>query len=264
MINLLLMRDKLTMILKALNLWGIYAFIYGRWIKARTKKPWVLGRVACLGADTYPMLNTNLPLINIQKGRVDYIWRVNKKVKGAIAKTTKIVPYIKREDIKGLIVQEEFSHLSFPSNPAFIFLDSYAELTDQLFVAKNQNTSFCCNYSDLDPSFNNEFTAEGLLPLKDLSEHYRNFFTLLRERFGNIDIIFIHFPCKLDNRIEFINRHHKIKEVIAEMSHTFQPFYVYEVPDEIVQHAKDDNFPYHYHESTYLYLKEMINKNHFE
>ncbi len=258
------MRDKFTRILKTLKLWGVYAFIYGRWIKERTKQPWVLGRAACLGTDTYPMLHTTLPLINIQKGRVDYLWRVNKKFQGVKAKAAKIVPYVKRNDIKGLIVQEEFSDLSFKRIPEFVYMDSYAELTDQLFVSKKKDTSFCCNYSDLDPSFKKEFIAEGLLPLNELMEHYRNFFTLVRERFGSIDIIFIHFPCKLDQREEFITRHYTIKEVIAELSHTFQPFFVYDVPNDQVKHADNDNFPYHYHETTYMYLQNEINKNHFD
>ncbi len=257
------MKARLIRIVKACKLWGIYIAAFGARMKRRTTQPWVLARVACLGMDTYQLLNTRLPLYNIQKGRVDYLYRVNTGIPGVRARAKAIIPFIERDDIKELIMQEEFSDLLFQRPPEMLYMDSYSELTDQLFVSKKNAGSFCCNYSDLLGNFTNDFIAEGLLPENSLVTHYRNFFSLIRERFGAIDILFIHFPCKLDAREEFISRHHSIKEAIQMIHTEFLPFYIYEVPDEMVEHAANDRFPYHYGAVTYQYLQALINKNHF-
>ncbi len=260
------MRGRMYKVLNVLGLWGWYAIIFNKLIKRVTSKPWVLGRVACLGTDTYRLLNTQFPLYNFQKARVDYFYRVNSGESEIRAKAEKIVRFIKRDDIKELIIQQQRAVFNFNTPPEFLFMDSYAELTDQLFVACKGNTSFCANYSDLEPAFERDFISEGLMPSKDLKESYRQFYTLIRERFGMIDIIFIHFPSKLESRELFIKRHDHIKQVINEIKDEFQPFYVYEVPDSIVDFPGNDmdKFPYHYNKETYSFLKEIINQNHFK
>ena len=257
------MKNSILWFIDWAGLWGLYIKLYGYWTKRRTRKPWILGRVACLGLDTYQLLNNRLPLYNIQKGRVDYLYMINTIKPAATTAADRVMKYIIRDDIKALILQQAFADFSFATAPQMLYMDSYSELTDQLFVSKNSPASFCCNYTDLSNEFTNEYTALGLLPENEFIEHYRVFFSFIRQKYGSIDIIFIHFPCKLETRETFVKRHHLIKEAINIVHTLFPPFYIHEVPDNIVAHAAGDDFPYHFSANTYLYLKEVIEKLHF-
>src|ERR1700712_2747649 len=137
-------------------------------------------------------------------------------------------------------------------------MDSYAELTDQLFVQQSGQSSFCANYGDLDKSFTNTFVCEGLLKVCDLKKYYRDFFTLIRMKFGAVPILFIHFPTKLEHREIFRERHRQIKDAISTVSAAFAPFDVYDVPESLISKPEnsEDDFPYHYNADTYQYLKE--------
>ena len=258
------MKNKFFRLIIFLKLWKIYSAIYRFNQKAKTKEPWILGRAACLGTDTYRLLNTHLPLVNIQKGRVDYLLSVNVNP-GKKANTAQIASYILRNDIKNLIVQEELAELDFFTRPAMIYMDSYSELTDQLFVSRIAGTSFCANYSDVDGKFTKAFICQGLLDTNDLTSYYSQFFSMMRKKFGNIQIVFIHFPTTLEKREIFRVRHQQIKKAIAEVRAEFLPFDIYEVPDAIVNRPEDtmDDFPYHYSESVDQYLCNQINQKYF-
>ena len=217
-----------------------------------------------MGTDTYRLLNTRLPLVNIQKGRVDYLLSVNANPVQK-ANTAQIASYILRDDIKNLVLQQELAGLDFFTPPDMIYMDSYSELTDQLFVSGIAGTGFCANYSDVDGAFSKAFTCRGLLDTNELTSYYRRFFNMMRKKFGSIQIVFIHFPATLEKREFFRLRHQHIKDAIAEVRTEFLPFDIYEVPDAIVNQPEDktDDFPYHYSHSVYQHLANQINQKHF-
>jgi hypothetical protein len=237
--------------LKLLNYFRVY------------KGDWVMGRVACLGQDVYKLLNLNLPIINYQKARIDYLNDVFSKT---IRNTQAIqaIPYIPRDDIKGLVLQQEALRI-YNESPKALYMDSYSELTDQRFLSRKQKWSFYANYSDIAHSeeFKNKFESQGLLGINDILDQYRQFFSLFRLNYGSVPIIFIHFPIKLETREKFKLRAAEIKNAIDLLKNDFQPFYSFEVNDEIVDWPKTnlteiDFFPYHYNQDTYTYLANQI------
>lgn len=232
--------------------------------KLRTKHPWVLGRVACLGSDVFNLLNTDCKLYNVQKGRVDYLLPSIQKGRSIIKPNLFLLKFIKRIDIRKLILIEFFFIYNKKVSPEFLIIDSYSELTDQKFVSVNdENTFFFANYSDVDKELKNELKCEGLLEIDfNLEQQYENFFSTFRLNYSSTPIFFIHFPKALETRQKFIVRHDKIKEIINRVSKKITNMYVFEVPEEMIERT-DDPFPYHFHNKVKIYLAEQINA-HFE
>ena len=228
------------------------------------KGDWVMGRVACLGQDVYKLLNVNLPLINHQKARIDYFNDVIllKKYK---TQAFHVIPFIPRDDIKGLILQQDAFRIYYKS-PKVLYMDSFSELTDQKFFNSKGKWSFYANFGDINHSelFNRNFESQGLLGLDNMFDQYHKFFTSFRMTYGLVPIIFIHFPIKLETRKKFKDRFSMIKHVIDVMKEEFQPFYSYEVDEKIVdwpdsvRYSEDTLFPYHYNEETYKNLANQI------
>lgn len=228
------------------------------------KEDWIMGRVACMGQDVLKLLNIGVPILNIQKGRVDYMNRIIEHPKYR-ARTTQVVSFIPRDDIKGLILQQEIRYGNLKKPPIAFYMDSFSELTDQLFYHRKQNWYFCANYSDIShtPKFENMFETAGLLPIDTFLENYRYFFKLFRKRYESVPIIFMHFPIKLDKRKNFHLRYTKIKETIEQIETEFQPFYSITVDEKIVDWPEElipghENFPYHYNKATYQNLANQI------
>jgi hypothetical protein len=227
------------------------------------KSDWVMGRVACLGQDVFKILSLDFPIVNIQKGRVDYLCDVIKKP-NLKTKSNHVISSIERNDIKDLILQQEIFY-NLKKSPIALYMDSFSELTDQRFLNKKQKWSFCANYSDIlhTKSFEREFEPLGLLNVDDLVQHYRNFFSLFRMIYGSVPIIFIHFPVKLDRREKFKVRFKKINEAIDILQNEFQPFYSFKVDEEIVdwpdgELPNNETFPYHYNDTTYQNFADQI------
>jgi len=245
--------------------WIVYPSVSSlrRWWRSRTND-WVIGRVACMGQDVFKLLNVDLLMLNVQKGRVDFLIEttVNPKYRPI---TNKVVSFIERNDIKSLIAQQASWKWLSTRKPKALYMDSYSELTDQMFVHKIQKWSFCANYSDITHSekFKNQFESRGLIPVEDLLGYYRRFFTIFRNQYGNIPIIFLHFPVKLDKREKFHDRYQFILKAIDQVSLEFQPFYSFVADDSIVDWPEEripglENFPYHYNSQTYIDLAEQI------
>lgn len=224
---------------------------------------WVLGRVSCLGLELFDRAfsSNKFKLINTQKGRVDC---VSGYVSGREArpKSKDIFRHLRRHDIASLVVQQQI--FSLPSKrPKFILIDSYSELTDQKFSSIKNRYSFCCNYSDLDTNkeFKSLFTCEGLLSLNSLGEYYDIFFKMLTSMYGNVPIIFIHFPSGLESRKDFINRADRILVEIRKIQKKYNKIHQISInssielsPDGVV----DDDFPYHYHEGVYVEMARQL------
>jgi len=231
------------------------------------KRGWIMGRMACMGKDVLKLLNINAPLVNVQKGRVDYLNSIFKDPK-LKTRAKRVCPHIKRNDIKELIIQQKILWEGSSKAPLAFFMDSFSELTDQRFYHKKQGWSFSANYSDIEHSANfmNTFESKGLLSVDDLIDSYRVFFDSIRQMYGQIPIIFMHFPVKLDERKKFKSRYKRIKEAIDQVKMEFQPFYSFEVNEEIVDWPKESSpelksFPYHYNRETYQNLAKQIVKS---
>ena len=97
----------------------------------------ILCRTACLGNFLIDKFNTkNYVLFNHQKNRVDYILELNKN-KIFKAKSSSIIPFLSRPepDMINLFSQLESDFFSY-DHVECIILDSFSELTDQLFISR--------------------------------------------------------------------------------------------------------------------------------
>lgn len=217
-----------------------------------------------MGNDVFRLLGFEQPLLNIQKGRVDYLLNVtdNRTLR---ARASKAAPFMARKFITPFIAQQESLNWLMPKAPKMIFMDSYAELTDQLFVHRKKRWCFCCNYSDIrhDDRFKEQFEAVGLLSLDQLLLSYRKFFTFVRNIYGNVPIVFMHFPTKLDQREKFHKRHEAILGAIKQLVSEFQPFHsltadpsTVKCPEECPSELED--FPYHFHECVFKEFATQI------
>ena len=255
------MKNNLSQKLK----WIVRPTLYSIKIRMLNRNAnWVLGRVACMGQDTFKLLNIDVPIQNIQKGRVDYLNDLIAQTKFK-ARTNQIIPHIIREDIKGLVLQQQVNFVFKRKPPIALYMDSYSELTDQRFYYKKDKWSFCANYSDINHSlkFKNTFDARGLLSVDELYDNYQVFFKNVRVNYGLVPIFFLHFPVKLDKREKFQTRYSKIKEAIDKVKTEFEPFYSIEADENIVEWPEErlpglENFPYHYNKSTYKNLADKI------
>lgn len=224
---------------------------------ASANAPWVLGRAACMGTDVFRLLNTGQTLVNVQKGRVDYLVDVVSHDR-LRARASSVAKFMERRDILPLIAQQQSRRWMKARAPQAVFMDSFSELTDQLFEHRVKGWRFCCNYSDLShgPEFDRTFEAKGFLPTEQLHERYRQFFHLVVQRWGQIPIIFLHFPVKLDRRALFRDRYQSIIDAVRRVESEFNNVYSIAVDEEIVDwpvaRGKGvEEFPYHYNTKTY-------------
>ena len=228
------------------------------------EEPWLAGRVACMGWDVLKLLRVDLPVLNVQKGRADYLLDVtdNAQIK---TRATRVVRFMERRDVVGLIAEQESWDWFSNRPPLALYMDSFAELTDQLFIHRRDKWQFCCNYSDLrhGPKFESQFETAGLLPVTDLLMLYRRFFGMVRQRWGNIPVVFLHFPTVLDKREKFQLRYEYIRESITQVAQEFPPFHSLAVDNSVVDWPEVktpglEGFPYHYNQRTYQVLAEQV------
>lgn len=225
---------------------------------------WVAGRTACLGNDVFALLKTPYKLFNMQKGRIDYILEVGLHPEVS-ARPLGMSRFLSRTDIFPLVLQQSGKAWFDARPPEALFMDSYSELTDQIFVHRVKKWKFCCNYSDLIHSmeFEQKFISAGLISVESMTEVYREFFEFVRRLWNNIPIVFLHFPVKLDSREKFRERSRAIQKSISEIQMSFPPFYSLEVPEHIVDWPEIkipglEKFPYHYNKQTYQAFAEQI------
>jgi hypothetical protein len=240
------------------------AFIYKNYRLYRLKhvqNKWIFSRVACLGKDVIKVLQIDLPIFNLQKGRSDYIVD-SLDHKNATPKVNSVSKYMLRKDIIPMLFQQKLIRKVFTLNkPEFIFIDSYSELTDQQFIHKINKWMFNINYTDINikhPQIWNQFKCNGLMPDRKIEENYKKLFNKLRENFGNVPIIFIHYPSKLEQREKFIQRGKMIKRSISKLKSSFEPFYDIHADNAVVDFHEDDKFPYHYSNKTYKNIASKI------
>ncbi len=246
------------------KLYPYYSRIKLKNIIKSKERDWVFGRVACLGQDVFKLLECNLYLYNTQKGRVDFLLKVHEN-NNANAIRLSVLNFIKREDIKKLVKQQKSFNWKGMGMPKLIFMDSYSELTDQIFINKKNKWSFCSNYSDLsmNQDFDLQFEKGGLMPIAEIENYYRKFFNLLLLKFPDTPILFLHFPVKLDQREKFIERHDCIYQSVENLKGEFGNLFSISIDDSIVDWPEIkingiESFPYHYNMVTYTTFADKI------
>ena len=233
------------------------------WIKTRFiwrywRGDWVLGRHACLGQDVYRLSGIKLPVFNIQKGRIDYLMDVlsdkKKKIKASIFNQ-----HISRLDVAPLMRQlENFDRLP-RTPPVFIYMDSFSELVDQLFVSRKEGWGASCVYSDINHTekFEKNYLYGGLLNLENSIILYRIFFDKLISIYGQVPIIFLHFPSNLETRDLYITRAANIKNSIDMLALEYKNLISISIHPGDVERPENppagmESFPYHFNSRVYI------------
>jgi hypothetical protein len=244
---------------------GRYLYARAMWRRRSRTGSVLLGRYACLGADVMRCLQPSRPVVNVQKGRVDYMtdcWRDRQ----SRARTLRVVGHMKREEILGCILQQELLFdWGAPERPVGLLMDSMAELGDQRFFSKSNDWSFLSSYSDLAHSkvFEASFGSDRLLAADKLEGSFDLFFEQFRQRFGDVPIFYLHFPTRLEQRQKFVDQHWAIREALDRIRPRFESLYSISVDEKIVCRDGDaekgmEDFPYHYNRETYQAFADII------
>lgn len=177
-----------------------------------------------------------------------------------------ILKYLKHTFIIGTIEYQRYDFFRYPK-PDIIVMDSFSELTDQLFIDKISGKRFLANYSDIkhDINFKNKFENNGLIKISDLEKAYDDFFDKLSNIYPDTKVIFIHFPTILDNREKFQKRGEFIINTINKLSIKYSFLYSVSMEDEFISKSEDErdelkDFPYHYGQETYENFVEKVKK----
>jgi hypothetical protein len=114
-----------------------------------------------------------------------------------------------------------------------------------------------------DEGFNNLYECLGLLDLTGLMDDYRNMLRTISDRWGDIPVIYLHFPDALESRDTFIQRARHIRQVVEACVSLCPNLHSFSVPSEIVKppaviEPEMTGFPYHYDQKTYNAFAEMI------
>lgn len=221
-----------------------------------------VGRYACLGTAVLETLGRKYKMHNMQKGRIDYQLRCLEDA-SVVCRSAEVLPYLAREYIEPVVNQQP--HLCPAFRPEVIIIDSFSELSDQLFQHKSKRWQFCCNYLDIAHSaqFVENFDSMGLLALGGLHDLYTSMLTEIESCWPHIPIIYLHFPDALEEREAFVERGREIRRVVEECAKQHPSLYSFSVPSEVVKPPKFvetglEYFPYHYHQTTYDAFAEMI------
>ena len=230
----------------------------------RSKQPWVFSRTACLGNDVYALAQIPIARHNIQKGRCDELLR--RFLQQDKSKFSRLIfGCLTRQDIFPLIIEQERIWWKKPA-PEFVFMDSYSELTDQLFHDKTKSVSFCANYADIKTGKADlsNINCLGLIKIEDLKDQYFRFFSMLHNLWPKTFIIFIHFPSHREKRVSFVHRAQAIREAVGQLQVDDKMIISIEIPSrgpddfQVIDDDSADEFPYHYEEQTYLVFASML------
>lgn len=220
---------------------------------ANKHKKVVLGRVACLGKELFRMHPdgewTNV-LVNQQKMRVDLFADLITGAPRCRPELTRM--HLARHDIYPFLEEQAKIPWLHQSAVKYMLMDSFSELTDQLFVHKKEGWAFCCHYSDIEhsPEFDAEFECRGLLDVELFEPSYRAFFEWFESTHPNTQVIFLHFPTALDPREVFKERAKEIARVIEKIAKEKTYIYTMSVDESEVTPAAGDTFPYHFGRET--------------
>lgn len=224
----------------------------------------VLARTACMGQEVMRELGWFNVALNHQKSRMDYLLKFSARAH-IKPRCFQVEAHLKEKGVGPFIYQQTQDFWKYKA-PSVIFLDSYAELTDQLFINRQMGWQFLVNYGDINhsPDFENDFECQGLLNLDDLEECYSVFFSKIKAVYGSVPVIFLHFSTKLDNREKFKIRGQKILEIMSDLASQYQNIYSISVDDDVVDWSEFERgqecggLPYHFHTDVFKFFAGKI------
>jgi hypothetical protein len=235
--------------------------------RIQADEPWALSRCACLGNDVIKILGRGNPkfpkVLNYQKLRVDgFLDNLhNQKFKRGIFRA---IQSTTRGDIRVCIgMQMNRIYYRQKTAPNFIVMDDFSELTDSSITLTKSGFRFFANISDLRSELrsSNDLAISGLFDLSELERHYFELFTEFQRLWGQVPIIFIHFPTKLDSRDLYKTRSLAIRSAIAKLTLEFKNLTQIEIPDVKVEFSETPDghlFPYHFNDELYPYVAEQM------
>lgn len=142
-------------------------------------------------------------------------------------------------------------------------MDSYSELTDQLFRDPTGSTSFCANFNDVKRT-QTLLGNHGLLSIDLLPDLYTQFFSMLHERWPHTPIVFIHFPSHREVRPKFLERAGAIRNAVERIAVEDEQLISLKIEDAPTfkyasqSSSTNDPFPYHYDSATYASLGQVM------
>ena len=230
-------------------------------------KPIVLSRTACLGNFALERIDLSAyHVINHQKNRVDYMLALAQDPARA-AQPDMIMRFTPDKDKHLLFCYEQAQSDIFKyKNVKFLIMDSFSELTDQLFMSVHNADSFCTHYVCIEhcAQFESLYKCEGLLDVQELEAYYLKFFAKVREVYADIPVIFINFPTILDEREKFKMRAEKIECAVTNAAAVLNTgsnggnIHIINLPSRIVHPHETDKSPYHFNSETYQALASDI------
>ncbi len=173
---------------------------------------------------------------------------------------------LKRKDVFHFIVaQHDVGWKKFPA-PKCVYMDSYSDISDFLFVNRDEGWGFAVNYFDVDhnDAFKARFKNGGLLALDDLKAFYMNFFSMIRAKYGAVPILFLQMPLILEKRREYVARGEAVRQIIASIKNNFEPFYCFDVDKDSfinssTQEVKQDDL-YHFDPEAYEHFAKLVSE----
>ena len=203
--------------------------------------------------------------LNLQKNRIDFL--------NGSFKTKQIgltgFRLMDRRDILEIIWIQSLTFWRLLPPPKYILMDSYSELTDQLFIFGKRR--FFANYKDVKNEHlkKKNIVSLGLLESKSISNQYKVFFqdvckTWLEK--NKFNIYFVHFPYKFESRELFIIRAKVIRKAIDELTLIYPNLISIVIPEELVKQQINadgtlDAFPYHFDANAAKYVTHEIRKH---
>jgi len=226
----------------------------------------IMSRTACLGNNVIDKLfSKNKININFPKNRIDKIIENNTN-NISVFQLRKV--FNRYDILTNSIYMQNNKFIDDTLTPEYIFFDSFSELTDQKFTHIKDKYSFYCNYGDINPNsiyFDENIKSNGLIDLDMLQDMYHDVFTKINNTYGEVPIIFMHFPSTLESREVFKNRALIIKEIIETLSSKIENLYSISIDDSYVSCPNDGTqeyktFPYHYSNNVYDEFTKEIKK----
>jgi hypothetical protein len=218
-------------------------------------KSLIIQRGACLTNDSLKILYPNANVLNFQKSRVDllnaqYEYRCNPN----LFDVSLVSPAL-----YNLYIDQFSGFWAKLHNKEILIIDSYSELTDQLFInSKDYRIRFCANFSDVKSDFSDYYFCSGLLDNSEIFLNYDLFFSRIREVNPDLKIIYVFFPMGYEKRVKYIDRNFFIEDAINKLVSKYN-INMIKVPEELLEVEREDDFPYHYNESVYKYIANKLN-----
>ncbi|MFV0626585.1 MAG: hypothetical protein ACK5N8_04475 [Alphaproteobacteria bacterium] len=231
--------------------------------KRKRDKKVVLSRTVCLGQFVWENLySEEYEIINHCKNRIDYCLKINDKP-DLVVDYDEVSSYVINQNAEGniyrknMLFAETKDIFKYTKTPMLI-MDSFSELTDKLFINKQNEKMFLFHYKDLihDSDFDEKYECLGLLPIDEIKNYYNLFFERVINVYGKIPIIYMHFPMDFEVREEYQKRVCEILGAINELQKKYDNL-ISITADTVEENLVDKNI-YHFSQNTYYDIAKKI------